>query len=356
MLNQNLSIRKRKVVSISVTVTILLLICSGAYYFAFWKKSPEYSLLLIQDAVRSHDLNTFTKHVDLENLTSKAFDDLVASNVPSDSNNVFFEKLIKNFKPVFVNAVKGVILEYVEKGTEASKVVDKKDDSNQFNSKSIGDNYIKNGGFWESAFKGVKYTKIDGDTAVVGLEIFDNQLQQSFVLDVKMQKLDDGTWKVVELSNINTYMNDTKVASEKKLAELNKLIEQKLSKYIEIGKITFSRHFDSYSRRFVSYLLLDIQYNIKGDNDITEVTGKTIVKLGDKVVISEDFNEKSVLRAKTVGVFSRRVSINNFIRDQDAVNNADLKEISVSVQVSKIVFADGEQIALMTNLPENTEK
>ena len=54
--------------------------------------------MLIADAVRQHDLKTFEKHVDMDNLYSKAYDDVVAVTFGSD----------KNANPIILAIVKGI--------------------------------------------------------------------------------------------------------------------------------------------------------------------------------------------------------------------------------------------------------
>lgn len=54
------------------------------WYFAYWVKTPQYSLGLIGTAVQKHDFTAFEKHVDMETLYSSAYDDVVAASFGSE--------------------------------------------------------------------------------------------------------------------------------------------------------------------------------------------------------------------------------------------------------------------------------
>ena len=81
-----------------VAVLAALAILTSGWYFFYWLKTPQHSIALIADAVRQHDLKTFEKHVDMDNLYSKAYDDVVAVTFGSD----------KDANPIIVAIVKGI--------------------------------------------------------------------------------------------------------------------------------------------------------------------------------------------------------------------------------------------------------
>lgn len=54
----------------------------------------------------------------------------------------------------------------------------------------------------------------DGKVAVVGLKIYEPSLNDDFVLDLKMRELDDGTWQLVEASNLKEYFTTLRKATQ----------------------------------------------------------------------------------------------------------------------------------------------
>ena len=49
---------------------VIAIAAAVAWYFAYWVKTPQYSLGLIGSAVQKHDFAAFEKHVDMETLYS----------------------------------------------------------------------------------------------------------------------------------------------------------------------------------------------------------------------------------------------------------------------------------------------
>jgi hypothetical protein len=49
---------------------VIAIAATVVWYFAYWVKTPQYSLGLIGTAVQKHDFAAFEKHVDMETLYS----------------------------------------------------------------------------------------------------------------------------------------------------------------------------------------------------------------------------------------------------------------------------------------------
>ena len=59
---------------------VIAIAATVVWYFAYWVKTPQYSLGLIGTAVQKHDFAAFEKHVDMETLYSSAYDDVVVAS------------------------------------------------------------------------------------------------------------------------------------------------------------------------------------------------------------------------------------------------------------------------------------
>ena len=75
---------------------------------------------------------------------------------------------------------------------------------------------------------GIKSSVVDGDTATVSLGIKNEKLGREFELKLRMNRLEDGTWKIRRTSNLKVFMQDIMKAEEEKLAELNQPIKDEL--------------------------------------------------------------------------------------------------------------------------------
>jgi hypothetical protein len=180
----------------------------------YFTKTPSYSLGIIKDAVQKHDIALFKKHVDLDSLLTRGFDDLISGYLEQDKTmDAATKKMALNlvgiFKQPVVNSFNEAILRYVETGNW--EVEQQKDKRQPINVNGLSNKV----GFKNASFKNIAYTKYDGEIAVVGLNIFDEQLNENIILDVKMRKLADGTWQVIEWSNLKTYLAKVEQAQKK---------------------------------------------------------------------------------------------------------------------------------------------
>jgi len=66
---------KRTVIGAAAVGVLVLAV--GSY--VYWQRTPQYSLHQIKQAIQTHDLALFRKHVDVEGLSSRLVDDLLAS-------------------------------------------------------------------------------------------------------------------------------------------------------------------------------------------------------------------------------------------------------------------------------------
>lgn len=238
-----------------VLVILLLAIIGGvSWYFLYFIKTPVYSLNLVRESVQEHDVETFKKHVDLDNLLNKGFDDIIdafiASEVDMKENAfaaTFAKGLITTMKPALIDEFKENILDSVSGTSEVSS--DVSDNKNNDKPTSIdGEKLSEKTGMKSADFKGVEYTKIDGKSAVVGIKIAEANLPNDYILDVKMHELEDGSWKIAEISNLKDYVfeldkarkialkkyiDETKIITDKYNAELDKLIPLQDSNPIE---------------------------------------------------------------------------------------------------------------------------
>lgn len=196
---------------IALLVAVCVVAAGATWYFLHFIKTPEYSLGLIQQAVQKHDVAVFNKHVDLESVLARGFDDVIENVLAEDQKLDETQKRMalgfaKLMKGAVVTEFKSGILRYVETGSwEASDgQQQKKIDAEQVANKT---------GLKDSAFRGIAYTKKEGASAVVGVKLFNEEQQREFVVDVRMRELEDGSWQIAEVSNLQKLLQEAKAAN-----------------------------------------------------------------------------------------------------------------------------------------------
>lgn len=208
---------------IAIVVVTALLAC---WYFFYWTKTPAYSLNIIKESIQKHDLATFNKHVDTQALYDRLYDDYLAYSMEKDGmNNPLAVGLATSFKPMAVNAMIMATNNAVSSGESPSA-----------SENDAAGTVLRKTGASHTTFVDVVNTAQTGNSAVVSIKFNDAQVEKDFVIDVKMEKLDDGTWKVVAIENLPDYLSEYDKAKEAKLHELNIPIQEKIDAVASIDK------------------------------------------------------------------------------------------------------------------------
>ena len=96
---------------------VIAIAAAVAWYFAYWVKTPQYSLGLIGSAVQKHDFAAFEKHVDMETLYSSAYDDVVVASFGNERlSSPILAALVQNIKGVAVPILIDQTRQYVNGG------------------------------------------------------------------------------------------------------------------------------------------------------------------------------------------------------------------------------------------------
>ena len=151
-------------------VFLLALAGGGYYYYRTLKGGPSGSLVAAAAAVQTHDMASFEKYDDVSSVTSHLVDDMTQQSSALSSllpgGSLLMGGAMKMLKPALAKAAHSEMQRYVETGSlEAAAAAAPKRLVNVsltgLASKVVGP---------DSEFKGVKYTREEGDNAFVGLE------------------------------------------------------------------------------------------------------------------------------------------------------------------------------------------
>lgn len=192
---------KKKII-IAVLIAVIAIVLG--WYFLYFTKTPVYSLNLARESVEKHDVVTFKKHVDVENIVESGYDDFVdvQMNDPLIKDNPFkgfAEVMLKDLKSQIVPALSQEIYNGIEK---------KSDDSNQnAKSKEAANEVEEKTGVKDLEFKSIGSANIDGNSAIVPIIFSSKELNQDVTFDLLMKKLEDGTWQVIKVNNFKEYLD-----------------------------------------------------------------------------------------------------------------------------------------------------
>lgn len=197
-------------------VLLLALGAAGYYYYRSLKNGPSGALVAAAAAVQTHDMATFEKYVDVNSVTSHLVDDvteqgsLLTSLVPG--GGLMMGGAMRLLKPALAKAAESEVQRYVETGSlQAASAVAPKRLVNislaGLASKVVGP---------ESEFKGVKYSREEGDNAFIGLEVTQPKYDTTMVVEVKMRRQGDH-WQMTQITNSGELLRGVARLEKKRL-------------------------------------------------------------------------------------------------------------------------------------------
>lgn len=336
---------------IMAALVAVLLIAAGIGGYIYYKRTPAYSLTLIQDAVKDHNWDKFSRHVDVQELSDSVFDDLIMVAMEEDKTMDSTTKQMaagfaQMFKPMVTKAVEETMKEYVEKG-EVGKAKDEEKKSQEKPDEAMAGSLVNQTHADEVIFTGVKSTTTDGDLATVVLGIRNEKLDKDFEIKVSMSQLDDGTWKVRKISNLKEFLQEVQKAEEAKLAELNMPIQDEIDSAVKLGSFNgIVRQEDGFG---FSYKLL-----ISGN---AEIGSKAVESFDGEIMVTDPQGESSAIHY-TYKVHGAAGSTENMQLVKDLNVFADSKLIKSQGQgykyeakVISVKYQDGSEAKLLDKLP-----
>ncbi|MDO7848886.1 hypothetical protein Q5H92_21150 [Hymenobacter sp. M29] len=199
-----------------ILVLLLALVGGGYYYFQSLKNGPKGALVSAAAAVQSHDMAAFEKYVDVSSVTSHLVDDVaqqgsaLTSLLPGGS--LMMGGALRMLKPALAKAAHQEVQRYVETGSlEAAAAAAPKRLVN-ISLTGLAGRVVSP----ESEFKGIKYTREEGDNAFVGLEVTQPKYDTTMVVEVKMRRQGDH-WQMTQITNSGELLRGVARLEKKRL-------------------------------------------------------------------------------------------------------------------------------------------
>jgi hypothetical protein len=189
---------------------LVVIVIAAAAGWWYWTTTPQYSVLKIHDAVKSHDLASFQKYVDVDSVASHMVDDLLTKPVQNALGPGIVGQLLgfgigMLVKPMLVASMKQEITDYVTGEASASTSWNSND-----RYQPVGAHIFRGIpgqlGFTGKVYKGIDYVRTEGKVSLVGLKLYNEKYNADLVLELKLRNA-DGYWRLTELSNLQSFMS-----------------------------------------------------------------------------------------------------------------------------------------------------
>jgi hypothetical protein len=199
-----------------ILVLLLALVGGGYYYYQSLKNGPKGALVSAVAAVQSHDMAAFEKYVDVSSVTGHLVDDVaqqgsaLTSLLPGGS--LMMGGALRMLKPALAKAAHQEVQRYVETGSlEAAAAAAPKRLVN-ISLTGLAGRVVSP----ESEFKGIKYTREEGDNAFVGLEVTQPKYDTTMVVEVKMRRQGDH-WQMTQITTSGELLRGVAQLEKKRL-------------------------------------------------------------------------------------------------------------------------------------------
>lgn len=343
-----------------ILITAALIVIGVALYFFYWMRTPQYTFTQINQAVQQHDLSKFEKHVDLDSLYAHAYDDVVyyAFGDPKQANP-FLLGIVQSLKSVVVPIMTAQTQHYVETGSIDGNIPASGTDSNvtpapspKSEGQQLAEQLRDKIGFGNMRYEGVESTEQVGKTADVAVNLYDRQLDHRFILKVKMYELDDGSWRLTEITNLKELLKEREQATTARLKELNSKVQAELDASVQAKPGTIA--VDSSGGWFPSYTLQST-FTVQNISDKTINSLQGFVEIFDNegmLLQRSPFKEYLTLAPQTGVALRKTFSLNQFKPETVRLLRSDITTLKWQVVISAVTFSDASTLQLLIQLPK----
>jgi hypothetical protein len=194
---------------------LLALAAGGYYYYRSLKQGPEYALLQAAAATQTHDIATFEKFVDVNSVTGHLVDQITNQSSLLGALNpggLMFKGALRLLKPQLTKAAHNEVQRFVETGSIEGAAEAAPKGLGRVSLAGLASKVVSP----ETTFKGVKYTRQEGEQAFVGLEFTQPKYDTTMVMEVKLLHRGDH-WQMTEITNTGDLLQGVARLEKKRL-------------------------------------------------------------------------------------------------------------------------------------------
>jgi hypothetical protein len=196
---------KKKLVLVGLI--IILLLVSGFLGHTYWLSArPEYALWQIGRAMKKRDLKLFRKYVELDSIVEQAVDDVVrfaaaqaaAEQLSPPASVAAREEVLSITRDGLIRTLRDQIKEYVRSSkVEQTPALPFEETAGSKLLAVILPLQSRLGRLYQD----FEHVKIKGKSASIGVMIFDQEVGEEFLVELKLQRKRGDYWQLVAISN-----------------------------------------------------------------------------------------------------------------------------------------------------------
>ena len=339
---------QKKKIGMGLLVLVLILLCAlGAGYLRY-RRSPAYVLTMAAEAVEKHDWGTFQKYVDTQRVLGRFYQDAVQDTLGrsdfTPAMQQVGQQMAAAMKPHVLDRLEDLVRSYVEQGQVNPETVPKEEGSlvNPVPYRMLGGLAV---------LTGKARTTVEGNRASVTASVHDDRLNKDFPIVIAMEKDEAGIWRAVAWENAAQVMAEWRQEEAAALAALNAPIEERLSALWETESLSGQAE-PADALGLTQQLRFRLSGKVRSGKPVREIDGTVTCRTPDGAAVTAAFSQQGAGLAGETVTWEMARELSPFVQSDAAVARASASSLIWDVKITRVVFTDGESVALYTQLPE----
>ncbi len=186
----------------------VLIAAAGAFYYAYWLRTPQYAAGEIYQAVTHKDYQLFRERVDLPKVYSAAVDDLADAAAASDERD---HRIAAGFMKTFKKPLVDALIRETERSFHPAE--EKEEPSLLSPLTDAAKTYA---GSAALSMTEILDVTDHGDTSVARVRLHDKALDKDFTWEVLLEKDANDSWTATRVLNFKEYLAERKALEDTK--------------------------------------------------------------------------------------------------------------------------------------------
>ena len=336
---------KKILAAVAVLLILTVAVGIGAFYNRQeLRKRGGNPAIAAGQAVKTHDLESFKRCVDLDALIDLAAEEILTAQINSTLTPTAYsmdelQNRYDKLKPDFVNSARAAAEEYISTGKVTFP-----------NNLTDAQKFLKKSGAASCEIKSITKPQKDGNARIVTVMFYNPSMKFSFELELELKPAEENTWRITGARGFENYYSGYRRSLRRKLDSLKAPIVRKMDDIFKVKSFSVkSEGGDEYG--FSQMLDIAIKADVKSDKPLAKVVGNIILGKDER----ESFAPFAIdMTEHTQGLqtFNITKTLNPFVRaDADAMKHG-FKKSDLHIEVTEIIFADGTNLKPPDDLPE----
>ena len=336
---------KKILLLIGVLLILTGVVGLGTFYtYQKFKAKPVNAVRAARAAVDKHDLAEFQKFVDLDALIDIAAKEILTAQINATLDPATYsvdevQSRYEKQKADFVQSARSAADEFISTGkvTFPQNLTD-------------AQKFLKKSGVDSCEIRGTTKPRLEGNVQTATVTFYNRYMKFSFELELELSPVEENLWRVTNAKGFDNYYAGYRRSLKRKLDSLNAPIGRQMDEIFNVKSFNVTNTGgDEYG--FSQNLNIAIKADVRSQNRLSKILGNVIIVQDGQESFSP-FTIDMYQKPQGLQTFNVTKVLNPFIRADVNAMKHGLRKSDIHIEVTEIIFADGTNLKLLTELPE----